>query len=125
MRFVSKFMLNRFYHSQSSCCCLSCIRVRTRNNNTVSSIDGVNTCTLPVINELNFETDEGVANCNSGNAVSNGTFCRVPLEETNANNAPDCAAVNYAKASSAEALAEWQAELDQPYSDAWKCARLE
>ena len=91
----------------------------------VSSIDGVNTCTLPVINELNFETDEGVANCNSGNAVSNGTFCRVPLEETNADNAPDCAAVNYAKASSAEALAEWQTQLDQPYSDAWKCARLE
>ena len=55
----------------------------------------------------------------------NGTYCRVPLEETNADNAPDCAAVNYAKASSAEALAEWQAQLDQPYSDAWKCARLE
>ena len=57
--------------------------------------------------------------------ISNGTYCRVPLEETDADKAPNYEAVNYVKASSAGALAEWQAKLDQPYSDAWKCARLE
>ncbi len=91
----------------------------------VSSIDGIMTCTLPVINELEFETEEGVANCNQGDPISGGSFCRVALDPANEDTAPDCAAVLLAKNASSESNDQWLIDVEQPYSDAWKCARLE
>ena len=91
----------------------------------MSSIDGVQTCTLPVINELDFETEEGVANCNQGEPISSGSFCRVAIDQSNADQTPDCVEVNLAKAGSSEGYDQWLIDVEQPYSDAWKCARLE
>jgi len=87
----------------------------------VSSIDGILTCTLPVMNNYEIETEEGVSSCPGGELVSNGTFCRVIIDNEYKNAEPDCAAVQDAKTASTEGYDQWLIDVQRPYSDAWKC----
>jgi len=90
----------------------------------VSTIDGILTCTLPVMNSYEIETEEGVSSCPGGELVSNGTFCRVVIDDEYKNAEPDCAAVQDAKTDSTEGYDQWLIDVARPYTDAWKCERI-
>lgn len=85
-----------------------------------SKIDGVLTCTLPVMDIYVGEDSEGVATC-AGELVSNATFCRVIIDDEYKNAEPDCAAVEAAKTASTEGYDAWLVAVYKPYTDAWKC----
>lgn len=88
-----------------------------------SKIEGALTCTLPIM-PAEFSTAEEPINQCSGELINGGTFCQVIIDQAYKDAAPDCDAVEDAKANPEGGYEAWLAQTQKPYSDAWKCEKL-
>ena len=87
-----------------------------------SRMNGVLTCTLPLLEPDMREAGKHVTDC-SGEVISGGSFCQMIIDPKYKKSALDCAAVNAPIEMTREAYDAWFLEVDTPMTDAWKCQR--
>lgn len=89
----------------------------------VSRIDRALTCTVPMLPAEFKVAEKTVDQCN-GELLDGGMFCRIIIDKAYKTAAPDCAAVETAKADPDFGYEIWLAESKRPHTDAWKCEKL-